>query len=60
MKTSTPVNKTISLSMMLTLGLMMANGAVAAAQHRKECIRGNRGEPGDTQKNAVSPKHTPS
>jgi len=42
MKTNIPVNKAISLSMMLTLGAVMANGAAAVAQSKKECARRDR------------------
>jgi hypothetical protein len=42
MKTNIPVNKAISLSMMLALGVVMANGAVAAAQSKKQCTLRDR------------------
>jgi hypothetical protein len=42
MKTNIPVKKTISLSMMLMLGVVMANGAAAAAQSKKQCASRDR------------------
>ena len=42
MKKNAPVDKAISLSMLLTLGLMMANGAAAAAHDKKVALRRDR------------------
>jgi hypothetical protein len=39
MKTDVPVDKRRSLSMMVALGLMMANGARADARARRERVR---------------------